>query len=364
LRSQARSSDAALAKWFIPYVLVASLQYQFTKDGLYYSSPFVLMTLRYIFAGTIFYFLGGRKIPLDRDALLTAAFSSGSSLTWAIGLDYVSPGDSAILTYTMPFLSIPIAWIAIKERVVHRELLGGLIGFGGVVIYSLTLTHGSQLLGAFFTLVGAVFWGAYSVYYRKLRDRDPFPIFATQFLVGSIPGDIGCLFYPQVSPGINLFIDVVYIVVFTGLVQYVLWNALLRRGRVGQITTLAFAVPAMTVLTDSIRSFALPSSLAIFGGVIMFVGILISNWGRGDSGEEERPEDSSRAGSDGGRSIDGPTKRAGDELRNPLSSTFARARSRRSEQAGTRRMNLFSAGRPLGDCNALRPSTQAGSQQC
>ena len=291
MRSQARFTNTALAKWLVPYVFVASLQYQFTKDGLSYASPFVLMTFRYVFTGIAFYFLGGRKIPLDRDAIFVAGFSSASTLLWAVGLSYVSAGDSAILSYTMPLFSIPIAFAVIREKVLRRELLGALVGFSGVVFYSFTLDHGSQTAGAFFTLVGAVFWAAYSVYYRKLRNRDPIPILTTQFLVGSIPGAIGSVFYPQISLGISLLIDLVYIVLFSGVVLFVLWNGLLRRGRVGRITTMAFAVPAMTILIDSIRSLTLPSSLAVIGGVLMFVGVFIANWSR-DSGiphEDSRP---------------------------------------------------------------------------
>lgn len=288
MQRQARFTNTALAKWLVPYIIVASLQYQFTKDGLYYSSPFVLMTFRYVFTGIIFYFLGGRKIPLDRDALLVAGFSSASTLPWAIGLSYVSAGDSAILSYTMPLFSIPIAFIAIREKILFRELLGALVGFSGVIVYSLTLSHGSQPLGALFTLIGAVFWAAYSVYYRKLRNRDPIPILTTQFLVGSIPGAVGSLFYPQISPGINLLVDVVYIVLFSGVVMFVLWNGLLRRGRVGRITTLAFAVPATTILIDSIRTLTSPSPLTILGGVVMFIGIFIVNWGNNSGEATER----------------------------------------------------------------------------
>jgi drug/metabolite transporter (DMT)-like permease len=140
-------------------------------------------------------------------------------------------------------------------------------------------------VGAAFTLVGAVFWGAYSVYYRKLRNREPFPILTTQFLVGSIPGVVGSLFYPQISPGVNLFVDVVYIVLFSGVAMFVLWSGLLRRGRVGRITTLAFAVPATTILIDSIRTLSSPSSLAVIGGVVMFVGIFVANWSSDSGGE-------------------------------------------------------------------------------
>jgi len=238
------------------------------------------MTFRYVFTGIIFYFLGGRKIPLDRDALLVAGCSSVSTLTWAVGLSYVSPGDSAVLSYTMPLFSIPIAFVVIREGVRRRELLGALIGFSGVIVYSLTLNHGSQPVGAFFTLVGAVFWAAYSVYYRKLRSREPIPILTTQFLVGSIPGVVGSLLFPQISPGINLSVDVVYLVLFSGVLLFVLWNGLLRRGRVGRITTMALAVPAMTILVDSLRTLALPSILAVVGGAMMFLGVFIANWSR------------------------------------------------------------------------------------
>ena len=261
-------------------MIIASLQYQFTKDGLSYASPFVLMSFRYVFTGVIFYFLGGRKIPLDRDALLVAGCSSVSTLTWAVGLSYVSPGDSAVLSYTMPLFSIPIAIVVIRERVLRRELMGALVGFGGVIVYSLALSHGSELLGAFYTLVGAVFWAVYSVYYRKLRSREPIPILTTQFLVGSIPGAVGCLFFPQISPGISLLVDVAYLAIFSGVALFVLWNGLLRRGRVGRITTMAFAVPAMTILVDSVRTLSLPSALAVLGGVMMFIGVFIANWSR------------------------------------------------------------------------------------
>jgi len=80
--------------------------------------------------------------------------------------------------------------------------------------------------------------------------------------------------------------DLVYIVFFSGVVLFVLWNGLLRRGRVGRITTMAFAVPAMTILIDSIRTLAMPASLAVVGGIMMFIGVFIANWSR-DSGKAE-----------------------------------------------------------------------------
>ena len=280
MQTESRVSNKSILQWFLPYVLIASLQYQFTKDGLNYASPFVLMAIRYVFVGAMFYFIGGRKIPLDKDALLVAIFSSGSSIFWAIGLKYVSAGDSSVLSYTMPLFSIPIAFLVIREKISLRELSGAIVGFFGVVVYSLTLNHGSQLFGALATILGAIFWGVYSVYYRKLRFRASKPVLTTQFLVGSIPCLVGAFLFPQFVFNTSLLIDLVYIIVFTGLVQFYLWNSLLRRGRVGQITTLAFAVPALTILVDYLRGLAVPTYISILGALLMFLGIFISSWNK------------------------------------------------------------------------------------
>jgi drug/metabolite transporter (DMT)-like permease len=278
LEKESQISNGQLLKWFLPYVLVASLQYQFTKDGLYYASPFVLMSFRYVFVGVIFYFVGGRKLQLDKDSILIAFFAAFSSIFWAIGLSNVSAGDSAVLSYTMPLFSIPIAYFVIREKATSLEVAGALVGFSGVVVYSVTLAHGSETLGAVFTIIGAVFWGGYSVYYRKLRAKKSVPILTTQFLVGSIPCLVGTAFYPEAKFTPNLIGDLLYIIIFTGLVQFYLWNGLLRRGRVGRITTLAFAVPATTIFIDYVRGISIPTDYAIVGAVLMFAGIFISNW--------------------------------------------------------------------------------------
>ncbi|MDA4130755.1 MAG: DMT family transporter [Thaumarchaeota archaeon] len=275
-----QTSNATILRWFLPYVLIASLQYEFAKDGLNYASPFLLMAGRYLVVGTIFYFLGGRKIPLDRDALKVALYASISTLFWAVGLQYVSPGDSAVLSYTMPLFSIPIAYFSINEKVSLREVFGAIIGFSGVIIYSITLSHGSLLIGAIFTIINAVFWAAYSVYYRKLRNRELAPIFTTQFLLGSIPFVIGSLFFPRVVPTINFFVDFAYIIFVMGLVQYFLWNKLLRLGRVGKITTMAFAVPATSIFINAVLTFTAPSWLSVLGAGIMFTGIFVASWQR------------------------------------------------------------------------------------
>ncbi len=268
--------NTGILKWYIPFVFCAALQYEFAKDGLDYTSPFVLMSIRYLSMGAILLLIG-RELPLDSDSLKVAFLSSISTAFWALGLEYVSPGDSAVLSYTMPLFSIALAVFIANESLSLIEVIGAVVGFSGVIIYSITLEHGSLLIGAIFTLVNAVFWGAFSVYYRKLRARKPIPLLTTQFLVGSIPLVAGSLFFPAIRFTPGLAMDSLYLITLGGLIQLGFWNALLRRARVGKITTMAFAVPAVTVAINSIRTSSIPGLDAILGATIMFVGIFISS---------------------------------------------------------------------------------------
>jgi len=277
----------SLLKLFIPYILIASVQYQITKNGLTYASPFVLMGFRYLLVGILFYFIGGRRLRIDRDTVKIAIYASISTGLWAAGLQYVSPGDSAVLSYTMPLFSIPIAYLTIHEKASGREIAGAIVGFSGVLLYSLTLNHGSLLIGALFTLLNAFFWAAYSVYYRKLRYSEPLPILTTQFLLGSIPFIFGAFLFPKFVLTENLFLDLLYIVGVTGVIQYYLWNALLRRGRVGRITTMAFAVPATSIIIDSVLSSTVPGYVAVAGAAVMFFGIFLSSWSEKNGNKED-----------------------------------------------------------------------------
>jgi drug/metabolite transporter (DMT)-like permease len=234
------------------------------------------MALRYLIAASIFLLIS-RKLILDRNILVVSSLLSASTLFWIFGLKFVSPGDSAVLSYSMPLFAIPMATLILGEKPILRELVGAIVGFLGVGLYSLTLSHGSLLIGDIYTIINAVFWAGFSTFYRKMKDEDPLSLLGTQFLIGSIPLLLGSIFYPQVSFTENFFFDLAYLSIISGVFQFVLWNAMLKVERVGRVTTMAFAVPATTVAIQSIETVTLPSLVSIIGASLMFLGIFISN---------------------------------------------------------------------------------------
>ncbi len=272
------STKRGMFTYALPYVLASSLTYQFTKDGLQYVDPIVFMGIRYLLASAICFAIVRSFRPIvNRDTVLLSFFTFLSSTFWATGLVYVSPGQSAVLSYTMPLFAIPLAALILKEGTSKLTAAGTLIGFAGVATYGSALSYaGGSLLGIVFTVMGAVFWGLYTVYYRKLKNQDPVRTVATQFLIG------GLFFLPlfpftfHLNPASGFFIDLGYVALVGGALSLLLWNALARIESIGRITTVAFAVPATTVIIQALLTGEIPSPVEVAGVGVMFAGIYIS----------------------------------------------------------------------------------------
>ncbi len=268
----------SLYDYAVPYVIIVSLQYPFAKDALRYADPLTLMAVRFLIASfAAFLFARSFRPQVNRDTLLLSLFTAISALLWIYGLQYVSPAQSAVLGFTMPLFAIPIAAIVLNERSSRLGWAGTLLGFVGVTVYGLTLAgNGATLLGGLLTVGSAVFWASFTVYYRKTRNQDAVTTVGTQLL---ICGALFAVFTPitfAVSVTPEFLIDLGYISIFGGFASFILWSGMLRRERVGKVTTLAFAVPAMTTLIETIETGVIPGLATLSGIGIIFLGIYIS----------------------------------------------------------------------------------------
>ncbi len=269
------------------YTVSGSLGYFFAKYALEYSSPMFLMALRYAIAGGVLFALGGRLV-LGRDVAVLAALTASSSALWSLGLEYVSPASSSVLSYTMPFFSIPLAYLILGERPTRWEMLGMSLGFLGVSIYSAPLMHGLRLLGALLTLANAFFWASYTIYYRKLRSMDALSVNATQFLLGSamlLPFSwIGF----RLEPTPDFFAFLLGLSVPSGAFTFFLWNLVLKEESVGRASALAFSVPLFSVALQSAMDLSVPPAPEILGMAVMLAGISLSRRGAAKRAAEAR----------------------------------------------------------------------------
>mgnify|MGYP001772812922 FL=1 len=260
------------------YTVSGSLGYFFAKYALEYSSPILLIALRYAIAGGVLAALGGRII-LQRDVAILAALTASSSVLWALGLEYVSPASSSVLSYTMPFFSVPLAYLILGERSTRWEILGMVLGFLGVSIYSVPLMHGLRLLGALLTIANAFFWASYTVYYRKLRSMNALSVNTTQLLLGSL------MLLPlswigfHLEPTVDFLLYLLGLAIPSGAFTFFLWNLVLKEESVGRASALAFSVPIFSVALQSAMDMSAPPAIELVGMAVMLTGIALSRRG-------------------------------------------------------------------------------------
>ncbi|MGA3407003.1 MAG: DMT family transporter [Candidatus Bathyarchaeia archaeon] len=267
--------------YLVPYVLIATFQYQVAQDGLKYSSPFVLMGLRYLIASLILFGVVRSFRPIvNKDTVLLSIVSWASSGFWILGLEYVSPSESAVLSYTMPLIAIPLSYLLLSEKASHKEWIGAGVGFVGVLVYSFALFENQTLsvLGAVLTLSNAFFWGMYTIYYRKLKNQEATMTVATQLLFGAL---FFFLIIPlgyrlEVTP--NFLFDLAYLSVLNGALYFLLWNAIVRLQSVGKTSTLIYSIPITVTVAQYLETSLLPPPVSLIGICLMIFGISVSRF--------------------------------------------------------------------------------------
>ncbi len=256
--------------------MIGAFQYHFAKDALAFSSPITFNLVRYLVSAGVFLALS-RKLVLNKDVVLLSAFTVTSSVLWAYGLLYVSPSESAVLSYTMPLFSIPAAFLVLSERPTPLEIFGIAIGFTGVVVYGLGLGGGVSLIGGVLTVVNAVFWALFSVYYRKLRDYDPVAVNAGQFSLGSAYLAVLTPLDPKMEVSQSFLGDMAYTSLLGGALQFFLWNLMVKVEKVSKVTVLTFSVPIFATAVDEVMG-DYASFLQVVGIAVMLAGIITSRY--------------------------------------------------------------------------------------
>ncbi|MGC8606582.1 MAG: DMT family transporter [Vulcanisaeta sp.] len=275
--------------YLLIYVFSASFNYFFVKFGLRYSPPLGYMAIRYAVAGVILAVIAiiiNRKyyFILNKDLALLSLFSSLSTALWAYGLLYIDPGSSAIFGYTMPLFAIPLSVLIIHEKPRTLNVIGALTGFVGVIIYGVSsIMRGVSLMGSVLTVINAIFWALYSIYFRKLGNNDGLIVVSNMFIVGSLM----LVIMGIMVDGLNIFMSIEWVPGFIGnllgtsiiggAVLFLVWYLLVNTIGVANSTPYIFTVPALTLVFNYLIMDIQPTIPEIIGSAIMFVGIYLAS---------------------------------------------------------------------------------------
>jgi drug/metabolite transporter (DMT)-like permease len=254
------------------------------KIGLRYVQPFTFSALRTFFgAVSLFILLPLLRRPLRPKALGPTALlgvlqTTGfvGLLTWA--LVGGGAGKTAILTYTMPFWLLLMAWVVLGERLKGFQWVAvGLALCGLILVLTPWRLHGG--LSDLLAVGGALFWAASAVYAKVLRKRhevDLLSLTAWQMLLGSIPLIIiaaAAWSSPPQWTGTFVF-ALIFNVLFGNALAWILWLYILNSFSAGTAGLAMLLTPVIGITSAWIQLGERPSGIE-GAGMIAIVGALL-----------------------------------------------------------------------------------------
>jgi len=267
------------------------------KVGLEYSQPFTFAALRTVLgAAGLFVVLAILRRPLRPRAPALTALLGLLQTTGFVGLtmwalESGGAGKTSVLTYTMPFWLLLMAWLVLGERLGRSQWAAVAMAFSGLML----VLGPWRLDGGFsdFLAVGAALsWAASAVVAKVLRKRhrvDLLSLTAWQMLLGSVPLVLVALLTwsgPPVWSG--AFVGALaYNVVLANALAWLLWLFVLHTFRAGTAGLASLAIPVIGVTSAWIQLGERPDAVEAFGMAAIVGALILMTWveiRRGDRG--------------------------------------------------------------------------------
>jgi drug/metabolite transporter (DMT)-like permease len=281
---------------FMAYVLIAGvvfalgLNWPLIAIGLDSAGPWWFVVVRISGAGVVVWTvsaISGRVRAADRRDLPVIASVALGRLTIMSGMVYVAiqfvdAGRTSVLVWTASLWTVPIAAIALKERMTAVRWGGLLIGIAGIVAlvepWQRDWSDGGVVLGHALLMVAAILHAAVSVHIRGHRwYSSPRDVLPWQFLMAVPPLLLLALLFegpPQIDWSWGLAANIGYQSAIAS--AFALWaqQTVLQRLPVTSTNLSLMAVPvvgllsSVIVLDEHLTVFAAVGVIAIITGVV------------------------------------------------------------------------------------------------
>jgi drug/metabolite transporter (DMT)-like permease len=254
------------------------------KQVIQYVDPFDFSAIRTLLgAATLFLVLALMRRPMKvvalRQVALLGLLQTGAFtalIQWALVSG--GAGKTAVLVYTMPFWTIPMAWWVLGERVRGLQWLSIAIAAGGLVlILEPWNMQGSAFSNALAVLAGLT-WAASAVLAKRMRRDHEFDVLALtawQMLFGALAVSAFAVLHPSraIDPTPYFYGALAFNAVLATGLAWVLWLYILQHVSAGMAGLSALGIPLISVLSGWIELGERPSS-AEFAGMLLIGGAL------------------------------------------------------------------------------------------
>jgi len=257
------------------------------KIALNYTEPFTFSALR-TFLGSLSLFVALpvfrrplRPVALGPTAVLgllqTTAFVG--LLTWALAGG--GAGRTSILTYTMPFWLLLLAWVFLGERLKGFQWVAVALAVSGFILI-LAPWHLRGGKSTLLAVAGAIFWAASAVYAKVLRRRHQVELLsltAWQMLLGSLP--LILIAFLAESPSsvqwTGTFVAALaYVSVLGNGVAWLLWLYILNALPAGSAGLATLLTPVIGIVSAWIQLGERPSAAEGAGMIAIVTALMLT----------------------------------------------------------------------------------------
>jgi len=254
------------------------------KEGLRFCGPFDFAALRVFFACICLFglLLWKRRDIAPRQVKMTVLVGFLST-TLGLGLPmwalvYGGAGKTAILLYTMPFWAILFAWPILGERIKGLEWVAVVLAFTGLVLIIDFQAVGGKLWSSVVAVISGMAWAGSAIVTRIMRRSPEFDLVSVttwQMIFGAAPLLVIASLVP--APPIQwtgIFIAaLVYNILLTSVLAFLLWFYVLQRLRAGVATMGMLAAPVIAVICAAAQLGEIPSLRESIGMVLILADI-------------------------------------------------------------------------------------------
>ena len=269
------------------------------KNALHFSGPYDFAALRTILGALCLFIVmlilkkpfKIQEIPrlIVLGLLQTAGFTG--LLVWA--LVEGGAGKTAVLTYTMPFWTMLLAWPLLGEKLKGWQWPAALFSLMGILFILDPLHLGTDIFSMFLAIVSGISWALAVILAKKLQARSPhldlISLTAWQMLFGSIPIVVIALVTHSTPIEWNRYFigALIYNSVFGNAIAWLLWLYALRHLSAGIATMTTTVCPVIAVIASSIELHETIKPYEFLGMFFIGVSLLMISYNRIKRHEEE-----------------------------------------------------------------------------
>ena len=269
------------------------------KNALHFAGPYDFAALRTILGALCLFIVmlilkkpfSIKEIPslIALGLLQTAGFTG--LLVWA--LVEGGAGKTAVLTYTMPFWTMLLAWPLLGEKLRGWQWPAAFFSLMGILFILDPLHLGTDVFSMILAIVSGISWALAVILAKKLQARSPnldlISLTAWQMLFGSIPIVVLAFMTHTVSiEWDSYFIGaLIYNAVFGNAIAWLLWLYALRHLSAGIATMTTTVCPVIAVIASSIELHEVIKSFELLGMSFIGVSLLMISYDRIKKHKEE-----------------------------------------------------------------------------